>query len=224
MNITKKTLRVLHSSDLHGRYDKLLEALRGGLGDYDVWIDTGDFLPNRSWANRTVEIPFQSFFISKIAPELLEALGDRRFLYVSGNHDFIKLSGFMKNAETIDERGCVNVDGIRFAGFRHIAYIIGDWEGEIERSQFEYLMSLIQTYDPHVLLTHTPPGGILDYEGKDAYGVHEITMHLSQNPHKIQHHFFGHVHGCGGIHQRVTPTTFYNGALNVKLHTIEVEI
>jgi Icc-related predicted phosphoesterase len=222
--MNKKTLKVLHSSDLHGRYDDLFAALNGAFGEFDIWIDTGDFLPNRSWANHVIEVPFQSYFFSALVPKFVEALKNKRFLYVPGNHDFIKLSSFMKSAELLNEATVIDIEGVKFTGFRYIGYIIGDWEGEIPRHKFTDVLYQIHQHDAHVLLTHTPPGKILDAEGPNAYGVDEITQYLQQNHHKIQHHFFGHVHGSGGQSVKLSQTTFYNGACNVKLYTIEVEI
>ena len=50
-------MKILHSSDLHGSFKKLLN-----FNDFDVWVDTGDFFPNRTRGDVGVEKEFQTAF------------------------------------------------------------------------------------------------------------------------------------------------------------------
>ena len=54
-------MKILHSSDLHGSYKELLMALEG---DFDVWVDTGDFFPNKTRGDRNIETSFQNKWFS----------------------------------------------------------------------------------------------------------------------------------------------------------------
>ena len=63
--------------------------------------------------------------------------------------------------------------------------------------------------DPHILVTHAPPDGILDRRG---YGVPYLTSYLVYRHHRVQQHFFGHAHKYGGHTRREGGVTFVNGA------------
>jgi hypothetical protein len=70
-----------------------------------------------------------------------------------------------------------------------------------------------------VLVTHGPPGGILDDAG---YGYPALTTAIAYRSHRIQAHFFGHTHACGGQTAEEMRVRFHNGACTVRLHEIVV--
>jgi len=58
-------MKILHTSDIHGQTGIIIDALSDPC--YDVWIDTGDFLPNQTRGLRSVETRYQTAWF---APEV----------------------------------------------------------------------------------------------------------------------------------------------------------
>ena len=63
----------------------------------------------------------------------------------------------------------IEVCGLKWAGFRHIPAIAGEWAGEVDGYELVELTQKLTAMDPQpdVLLTHCPPAGILS---TDEYG------------------------------------------------------
>lgn len=79
---------VLHTSDLHGNWRLPMQ-----FQDFDVWVDTGDFLPNVSRGER-IEANFQKLWLTKsklklrkmVLPWLRERYGsEASYWYVKGS-------------------------------------------------------------------------------------------------------------------------------------------
>lgn len=64
--------------------------------------------------------------------------------------------------------------------------------------------------DTDVLITHTPPFGILDFDDEINYGSEEVLERVSAIRPKL--HLFGHIHRNHGI-TTVKGTIFSNGAI-----------
>jgi Icc-related predicted phosphoesterase len=221
-------MRVLHTSDLHGRYKDLLNCDE----DFDVWVDTGDFFPTAGrdkglggrihyHTERAYQLRWCSY--KQIGGRLFDWLMDRPLITVPGNHDFIPLHGLIKQAggesyqiSTLSQK----ILGHTWAGFREINYIDGEWEGETH--DFVDIVDDVMRSDPDILVTHAPPAGILDSEGGEGYGITRLASALTHQKHSIKHHFFGHVHKPGGLKTYLMDTWFYNGAENVKVHVIDL--
>lgn len=64
--------------------------------------------------------------------------------------------------------------------------------------------------DTDVLITHTPPFGILDFDDNINYGSEELLSHISVVAPRL--HLFGHIHAQYGIkvHNGII---FSNGAV-----------
>ncbi len=208
-------MKILHSSDLHGSYKELLMALEG---DFDVWVDTGDFFPNKTRGDRNIETSFQNKWFSwkNLGGRIVKALGDRKMICVGGNHDYTDLASLIReaggNAENISD-GPVEYGGLSFAGFREIPWIIGEWNGETHD-----LSDLVRNAigaDPDVLVTHAPPAGILDTR-KYRGGIEGLAMALNYQPHRIKYHFFGHIHENGGKAVDEMGIKFVNGANHIR--------
>lgn len=207
-------LRALHTSDLHSRYHKL-EELLGDIEGLDLWIDTGDFFPNKTRGTRHVETNYQrrwALHWARIAGRLAKICLARgiKVLSVSGNHDYVSLADLLKQSgmpeDTVYDlssaRSSVRLHGLQFAGFREIPYLIGEWNGETHLGEFKHIVDRAMDHGPDVLLTHCPPGGILDARLEGSRPVHEgipyLTSYLMHRPHNVRYHLFGHVHESGG--------------------------
>jgi Icc-related predicted phosphoesterase len=197
-------MRIAHASDTHDR-PSIITAVKDV--DCDVIILTGDILNNQGRCSKTegkivpyMERKYQESWFRKQAKKWAPAFAMRPVIYVAGNHDFIAIDrwlahyGFTNLHVITDENPCVEVAGKRFAGFRQVPYIAGEWMGEEHdlRPHVERAMAC----DPDILVTHAPPGGILD--GDEGYGVAALTTALFYTPHRVTHHFFGHTHSHGG--------------------------
>lgn len=210
---------LLHSSDLHGSYKRLLRAL--AKPDYDVWVDTGDFLPNTG--NRPVVFADEALYQERVLrrgggavlKKISKALAGRSFVCVSGNHDFVDVSKELRKhgvKATNVQGGAARIAGLTFWGFGQIPYIYGEWSGEIR--DFSGLLGLYQQVNPDVLLTHAPPQGMFDTS--KGYGIPRLlnlTL-CSANPPKA--HLFGHCHSDGGKVFNAMNTKFSNAATTIQ--------
>lgn len=213
-------MRILHSSDLHGRYKPLLQ-----LDDpFDVWVDTGDFFPNRGRVPATgyailpgPERAYQMRWLGfkKLPSRLAAWLDGRPALVMPGNHDFVSLAVVLRAARVdvaqVSPEGVTHA-GMTWAGFREIPAMSGEWPGETDA--FAPLIEVVVGADPDVLVTHAPAQGILD--GTDDYGIPGLAAAMARMP-KLRAHLFGHEHHDGGKHARVGAVDCYNGAQTVRL-------
>ena len=215
---------IFHTSDLHGSYHGLLTQL-AQIENLDIWVDTGDFFPNKTRGTH-VEKSYQTKWAleyTKIAHRIAEICMKRNIsvVSVSGNHDYVSLANLLKVAgmsannvfDLSSASHSTTVHGIKFAGFREIPYIAGEWAGETEIGDFKDIMNTAMSHNPDILVTHCPPGGILD-DATDGghYGVPYITSYLMNAPHSVKAHLFGHVHGDGGLTKSEGEILFSNAA------------
>jgi Icc-related predicted phosphoesterase len=213
-----------HASDLHGRYSML-----EGVELPDAWVITGDFFPNRGRdqtgrIEREAEVAHQVRWWRNKGPAVMRLLGGRPVLWVGGNHDFVNLAGLLKVSKYAGGAFDVadtpaDIGGHRFAGFREVPYMSGEWVGESR--DLAWRVAGAMDADPTVLLTHAPPAGILDDDGMGTRGhgggVSPLTTALTWRPHRIVAHLFGHIHEHGGRDTEEMGIRFYNGAEHVRL-------
>lgn len=240
-------MRVLHSSDLHGRYEELFE--HGD--DFDVWLDTGDFFPdgadpgNSRWQK-------QWFTQRELGRQIREWLAGRPAIVCGGNHDFADLYRLLLDCPPAKRgplhciahgRPPVEVGGLTWAGFREIPWIepfhgsapMIKWVGET-RDMSSHAEAAVRK-NPDVLVTHCPPAGILDCSlesGENEVpvfgrrGCGPLAAKLMYEEHTIRWHFFGHVHyenrRAGGRREasvvKIKNTTYVNGATLATVHEI----
>lgn len=131
-------------------------------------------------------------------------------IVIAGNHDWLFQKGqFMAidllkencpDAIYLEDSGCV-VDGIRFWGSPWQPWFF-DWAFNLPRDSeaIQRKWDLIPK-ETDVLLTHTPPYGIMDItrEGKHV-GCERLTQSLQRIQPKA--HIFGHIHESYGILER----------------------
>lgn len=207
-------MRILHTSDLHGIRGSLIKSLENL--DFDVWVDSGDFFPNTTRGIVDVEIPFQTHWAGKLLTKIAEilVLRGKPMISVPGNHDYISLATILRGmgVEAYDlTEGPVDLGGERFAGYREIPYLIGEWAGECH--DFQSVVASTFDQNPTVLVTHAPAAGFLDGDGEGhSHGVAFLSSTLQYAPHSIKAHLFGHIHRAGGGRLTEMDIQFSNAA------------
>jgi Icc-related predicted phosphoesterase len=216
---------IAHASDLHGSYKKLTKV--GDL-DFDLWLITGDFFPNYGRGTKTqgkidpvYERLFQERWWSYKSQSIMDKLKGKPVIWIAGNHDFISLHQKLVEAKYCASSfdlslGPVDFAEQRFSGYREIPFIAGEWPGESH--DFSLIVQKAMDADPTILVTHAPPAGILDAESCGEHcGVANQTSAMTYQNHRITHHFFGHVHHCGGQVKQEMNITFVNSAKTIQL-------
>jgi Icc-related predicted phosphoesterase len=210
--------RIYHSSDLHGNWEKLFDA-----PDFDVWVDSGDFFDNETRGDRAIEPEFQtnSLLENGMLERIVRWLNGRPLICIPGNHDYVDLAGLVRWAGGTAwnlTSGSVEIVGVKFAGFREIPWIAGEWNGETH--DFSEVIEKTFGTQPDVLVTHAPAGGILDGGSGKGYGIPALASALTWVPHTIKAHLFGHTHECGGRVENEMGVMFANGAGTARVHVI----
>lgn len=208
---------IFHASDLHKKYQKL-DAFPGETPD--LWILTGDIFPNKTRGEVSVEVGHQTRWFNYTGYSIKERLRGAPVVCVDGNHDFICLATALRSigveAYNVTPQG-VTVKGIRFAGFRHVPQINGEWNGEADRGELQKLVfDTFEEGNPDILVTHAPPQGILDGTGigYEHIGIEPLTTALMYRTHNVKVHCFGHVHSSAGETEE-NGIRFYNSAERV---------
>lgn len=116
-------------------------------------------------------------------------------------------------------RDSVTIDGVKFYGcpesprFHHWAF---------NRDQCDWLHI---PEDTNVLITHTPPFGILDvsYRGYDNCGCKYLLDRVGELAQlkKLKVHCFGHIHEGRGVHEQYGVTYINGSCLDHKYQVIE---
>lgn len=184
--VRKPIYEIIHISDNHSTFPTLPPEIQ-------VVVSSGDFLPNKTRGIREIEERFQTQWVIENIPKFKTWLGDRRFLFCSGNHDFIdpcpilRKEGINATNITLSKR---EHNGVSFYGFPYIPWIGGEWNYECHSNDmYLYVQKLkevlLQGVD--VLVAHCPPYGILDADFVIRDGPHSIVV-----PKWTEH--------CGNLH------------------------
>ena len=201
-------MEILHTSDLHGNVPLLLKEM--ATNTFAVWVDSGDFFPNLTRGDASVEEPFQREWFQKHAADIKAALAGRPVIIIPGNHDYVDLAELLREhgvwAWNLAE-GSIILNGFRFAGFREIPHIIGEWKGETYRWDFRPIIDRMVQEDPHILVTHAPSAGVLDWDANGKHwGIAELSTAIQYRLNNLRAHLHGHVHHmgdsldmCGGV-------------------------
>lgn len=224
-------MKIAHYSDTHSNRGSITAVANV---DCDVIVLTGDILANKGRVfspvtgtyriNAQIEAQYQRTWSRRAAKKWAVAFKGRPVVYVPGNHDFVGIESWLKHygheeIYTLSEsRPFVDVLGKRFAGFREIPWIDGEWVGETR--DFHDRIAQTMAHQPDILVTHAPPAGILS--GDDGYGIPGLVNALFYNEHRITHHLFGHEHSCGGQVVTEGGITFSNAAAACTPNMLEV--
>jgi Icc-related predicted phosphoesterase len=191
-------MRSVCISDLHGH----IKHIDVPLGD--VLVIAGDTLRARS----TTELSDFNRYLGK--------LPHKYKIVVAGNHDFtIEYLGkkitryFLKNAIYLEDSQ-VLIDGIKFWGSPWIPKYY-NWAFNLPRGTFLREKWELIPDDIDVLITHTPPFGILDKTMRNGnVGCQELLKRVEQIKPKV--HIFGHIHESHGV-IKLNSIQYVNGAI-----------
>lgn len=185
-------------SDTHGEHQKL------GRMSGDVLIHCGDM--------------FNMFNQSEDDLDLMDTwFGEQEFdliVCTGGNHDFElqKRSRYsdrpFRNAVYLEGRSHQH-KGVKFFGAPWVPELLGQafFTGDnLLAEKWSHIPD-----DVDVLITHTPPAGVLDVSSRGfTLGCEHLLAAIERTKPRV--HCFGHVHASSGIHQEGS-ITFVNAAL-----------
>jgi Icc-related predicted phosphoesterase len=178
-------MRIVAISDTHGSHRDLT------LPDGDVLIHAGDFMLSGKDAREIFD--FNAW------------LGEQPFKHricVAGNHDIlfesdpIVAASFLSNATYLMDSS-VEICGVKFYGSPWQPRFM-DWAFNVDRgAPIRKIWAKIPE-DVNVLITHTPPYGILDElrPPSEHLGCEELAIAIGRLSPKM--HIFGHIHGSAG--------------------------
>ena len=181
-------MTILHISDTHGKHHQLKD-----LPAADVLVHSGDF----TMAGTEEEaIDFLEWLID---------LPHHHKILVAGNHDDClrgeSIEGLPDNCHYLDCSG-VTVHGVSFYG---IPLFMEDvTEGGMPAKYSEIPEGI------DVLITHEPPLGLMDSDGRSGYGSDALLARVLEICPAV--HLFGHIHAGTGIHAGKY-TAFSNGSV-----------
>lgn len=181
-------MKILHLSDTHGAHRRL-----GDLPAADVVVHSGDFTMAGSEAEA---IDFLNWFCD---------LPHRHKIFICGNHDE---SLYGANIDGLDSNvhylcnSAVEIDGVKFYG---VPMFMADCVTERQNKHYADIPD-----DTDVLITHTPPYGILDLDDNIRYGSEELLRRVTAVSPRL--HLFGHIHRQHGTTDNGV-TRFSNGAI-----------
>lgn len=166
---------MLHLSDTHGAHRRL-----GELPEADVVVHSGDFTMSGSEAEA---VDFLNWFCD---------LPHSHMIFICGNHDTCfygaNIDGLDSNVHYLCNSS-VEIDGVKFYG---VPMFLADCVSEQQNRNYAAIPD-----DTDVLVTHTPPYGILDFDDNIHYGSEELLQRVAAVAPRL--HLFGYIHRQRGI-------------------------
>lgn len=193
----KNKLKIVCISDTHRQHFKM------EIPDGDILLFAGD-----------AEI--DSFDALQDFDDWLGTLNFKHVVVIGGNHDFFTqecnkkdLKYFFTNAIYLENES-IQIEGIKIFGSPYSPKF-NNWAWMLNAKQLEQIWELIPK-DTDILLTHTPPFGILANTefSKFTLGCPALLRKIEEI--KAPYSVFGHIHGGSGV--LVTKnTTFINASM-----------
>lgn len=181
-------MKILHLSDTHGLHRQLKN-----LPEADIAVHSGDFTMAGSEAEA---IDFMNWFCD---------LPYNHKIFICGNHDEClygaSIDGLDNNTHYLCNSGII-INGIKFYG---VPMFMSDCVTDRQLRHYDNIPS-----DTDILITHSPPYGILDFDDNINYGSEKLLMKINSINPRI--HFFGHIHRDHGTTE-IGSTIFSNGAI-----------
>lgn len=161
-------MKICHVSDNHSVFYPLI-------GKWDVILHSGDLLPNNKPKTKSQEPLFQRDWIRDNSENFKRWIGDKPFIFSSGNHDYTdpcsELIDIGINAINIDNK-IIEFNGYKFTGFPYLGYI-GLWNWELKEQDMkikvDMLVNTINKNNIDILVSHCPPFGLLDENDVGEY-------------------------------------------------------
>ena len=181
-------MKILHISDTHGCHRQLHD-----LPQADIIVHSGDFTMNGS---EQEALDFINWFCDLPYPQKI---------FICGNHDDslygATIDGLDGNVHYLCNSG-VEIDGVKLYG---VPMFMGDCISDRQTKHYANIPD-----DTDILITHTPPFGILDFDDNINYGSEELLARITTVQPRL--HLFGHIHSQHGT-TVLNRTTFSNGAI-----------
>ncbi len=206
-------MKILFISDTHGLHENIGKKK---MKPADVIVHAGDV----SNVGRFYEVSkFLNWFSS---------LKQYKYkIFVAGNHDFyfqneskLLIQSMLDEHPDIIylENNSVEIEGVKFWGSPYSLPFF-NWAFMKPEEDLKQIWSLIPD-DTDVLITHTPPYGILDHTVRDQEHAGSISLFQRVLKVKPKIHVFGHIHEGYGILEE--DDTFYLNAsvLNEKYNMV----
>ncbi|MDB9741831.1 metallophosphatase domain-containing protein [Akkermansiaceae bacterium] len=181
-------------ADTHCKHRELV------IPECDILIHAGDFCRFHKDDERVLN-DVDSWFAEVPA---------KHVICIGGNHDFLLQSGeFSFTNATVLEDSLVELEGLSFYGSPRCPELVNFAYYATDEELLERWGKIPSGID--VLITHTPPHGILDVPSSGNY--HLGCPHLMAELKRIQPrlHVFGHIHASHGTLQQ-DGTKFANAA------------
>ena len=163
------------------------------LPDADIVVHSGDFTMNGS---EQEAIDFLNWFCDLDYPHKI---------FICGNHDEClygaNIDGLDGNVHYLCNSG-IELYGIKFYG---VPKFMSDCITKQQSLNYAQI-----PINADVLITHTPPFGILDFDDNINYGSDELLSRIEVV--KPRMHLFGHIHAQHGM-KVLNGITFSNGAV-----------
>lgn len=183
-------------SDTHGLHQEL-ELPKG-----DVIIHGGDITDH---GTKEEVVGFLDWF---------EKLDYQYKIFIGGNHDIYLdenpvdlLELIPENVVYLNNRG-IEINNLKIWGSPTCPDLIGWAFGKHRREMIDHWKYMPKEID--ILITHTPPYGILDKSGlKRSLGCEYLMEKVKEI--KPQYHIFGHIHASYGL-TKIDKTTFINAS------------
>lgn len=181
-------MKILHISDTHGCHRRLHD-----LPQADIVVHSGDFTMNGS---EQEALDFMNWFCDLPYPQKI---------FICGNHDEClygaTIDGLDGNVHYLCNSG-IEIEGLKFYG---VPMFMGDCITDRQTRHYANIPD-----DTDILITHTPPFGILDFDDNINYGSEELLSRISVVRPRLN--LFGHIHSQHGT-IALNGTTFSNGAI-----------
>jgi len=197
-------MKIIHLSDTHGYFPTLIDSA-------SIVIHSGDLCKNET-RGKSTEAQYQYYWVKGHLQEFKDQYEGRKLLLIPGNHDFIDFDLLVKMFKSvgIDAYNICNrtleLDGITFYGFPYCPPITGEWNFETAEEDINSRLKDIPQVD--VLVTHSPPGNILD----GGFGSKAMSLWLSYGENIPKRAWlFGHMHDNFGT-KEVMGIKFSNAA------------
>ena len=181
-------MKILHISDTHGCHRRLSD-----LPQADIIVHSGDFTMNGS---EQEALDFMNWFCD---------LPYQHKIFICGNHDDClygaTIDGLDSNVHYLCNSG-VEIKGLKFYG---VPMFMGDCVTDRQARHYAKIPE-----DTDILISHTPPFGILDFDDNINYGSEELLNHMTVVRPRL--HLFGHIHSQHGS-MVFNGVFFSNGAI-----------